>query len=455
MINILVVEDNNTMRLGITDTLSKIGHTVFPFSNGPDALAFLENNKIDIAIVDIKMEPMDGFEVLSNIKTNYTNIDVLIISAYGNVKTAVDAIKAGATDFLTKPFSTDELRIRVNSIIEIRSKENKIHELLAHNEFLNEELYSSQNELVGNSRIFKSLIKMINQIASNQSSILIEGESGTGKELIAQLIHKKSNRADKPFIKVNCAALNDNLLESELFGHEKGAFTGAVKSKKGRFELANDGTIFLDEIGEVSQSMQTKLLRVIQEREFERVGGVSTIKVDVRIISATNKKLAEEIKNNNFREDLYYRLNVIPVSVPSLRDRKEDIPLLVNYFLKKSSKKNMTAIKSISEDGMKVLVNYEWPGNIRELENLIERLSVISDESEISSEFILFQLNPKLHLNGDFNNLPLDEALYAFEKKMIVSAMEKANGVKNQAAKLLKINTSSLYYKLEKFNLLK
>jgi DNA-binding NtrC family response regulator len=455
MINILVVEDNDTMRLGITDTMSKIGYSVFPFSNGPDALAFLENHKIDIAIVDIKMEPMDGFEVLSNIKTNYVNIDVLIISAYGNVKTAVDAIKAGATDFLTKPFSTDELRIRVNNIIEIRKKEHKIHELLAHNEFLNEELYSNQNELIGNSTIFNNLIKMVNQIASNQSSILIEGESGTGKELIAQLIHKKSDRANKPFIKVNCAALNDNLLESELFGHEKGAFTGAVKSKKGRFELANGGTIFLDEIGEVSQAMQTKLLRVIQEREFERVGGVATIKVNVRIISATNKKLVEEIANNNFREDLYYRLNVIPISVPSLRERKEDIPLLVNYFLKKSSKNNKMAIKSVSDNGMKVLLEYAWPGNIRELENLVERLSVISDENEISDELILFQLNPKHHIKGDFNNLSLEDALYAFEKKMIVNAMEKANGVKNQAAKLLKINTSSLYYKLEKFDLLK
>ena len=455
MINILVVEDNDTMRLGITDTMSKIGHSVFPFSNGPDALAFLENNNIDIAIVDIKMEPMDGFEVLSNIKTNYVNIDVLIISAYGNIKTAVDAIKAGATDFLTKPFSTDELRIRVNNIIEIRKKEHKIHELLAHNEFLNEELYSNQNQLIGNSTIFNNLIKMVNQIASNQSSILIEGESGTGKELIAQLIHKKSDRANKPFIKVNCAALNDNLLESELFGHEKGAFTGAIKSKKGRFELANGGTIFLDEIGEVSKAMQTKLLRVIQEKEFERVGGVSTIKVDVRIISATNKKLVEEIANNNFREDLYYRLNVIPISVPSLRERKEDIPLLANYFLKKSSKNNKMAIKSISEDGMKVLLEYSWPGNIRELENLVERLSVISDENEISDELILFQLNPKHHIKGDFNNLSLEDALYAFEKKMIVNAMEKANGIKNQAAKLLKINTSSLYYKLEKFDLLK
>lgn len=454
MINLLVVEDNDTMRLGINDALSKIGHTVFPFSNGPDALVFLKNNKIDIAIVDIKMEPMDGFEVLSNIKNNYSNIDVLIISAYGNVKTAVDAIKAGASDFLTKPFSTDELRIRVNNIIEIRDKENKIHELLAHNEFLNEELYSNQNELIGNSSTFINLIKMVNQIAPNHSSILIEGESGTGKELIAQLIHKKSERANKPFIKVNCAALNDNLLESELFGHEKGAFTGAVKTKKGRFELADGGTIFLDEIGEVSQSMQTKLLRVIQEREFERVGGVATIKVNVRIISATNKKLEEEIKNNNFREDLYYRLNVIPISVPSLRDRKEDIPLLVNYFLEKSSKKNKMEIKSISADGMKNLLEYSWPGNIRELENLVERLSVISDDNLITAEFILFHLNPKLHANGDFKNLPLEDALYAFEKKMIINALKKANGVKNRAAKLLKINTSSLYYKLEKFDLL-
>jgi two-component system, NtrC family, response regulator HydG len=455
MTKILVVEDNDTMRLGITETLERVGCQVIPFSNGPEAMVFLNSHKVDVAVVDLKMEPMDGFEVLSIIKNKFNNIDVLIISAYGNVKTAVDAIKNGATDFLTKPFSPDELRIRTNNIVESRKKQNKINELLEQNEFLNKELLNSNNELIGTSESFSSVIKLVKQVAANESSVLIQGESGTGKELIAQLIHQNSNRASKPYIKVNCAALNENLLESELFGHEKGAFTGAIKTKKGRFELADSGTIFLDEIGEISSAMQSKLLRVLQEGEFERVGGETTIKVNVRIISATNKDLGQEISKRLFRDDLYYRLNVIPIMIPSLRERSEDIPLLVEYFLQKSSQKNNKTKKAICKDGLDVLKNYSWPGNIRELENLIERLSVISDSDEIDSDFISFHLNPKLHIANSFNHLPLDDALYAFEKKLIIDALEKSNGVKNQAAKFLKINTSSLYYKLEKFDLLK
>jgi len=454
MSNVLVIEDNNTMRLGIHETLERAGYMVHPFSNGPDALNFFKKHTVDIAVVDIKMEPMDGFEVLSIIKNEYANVDVLIISAYGNVKIAVDAIKKGATDFLTKPFSPDELRIRIKNIAEARYRQNRIDELQEHNEFLNEELISESNQLIGNSESYLNVIKTVNQVANNQSSILIEGESGTGKELIAQLIHKSSNRSNKPFIKVNCAALNDNLLESELFGHEKGSFTGAIKTKKGRFELANEGTIFLDEIGEISPAMQIKLLRVLQEKEFERVGGEKTIKIDVRVISATNKNLEREIVKQEFREDLYFRLNVIPIAMPPLRDRVEDILSLVNYFLIKSSHKNNKEQKTISGEGIEVLKKYSWPGNIRELENLIERLSAISDTKEISSEFISFHLNPKLHLTKNFNGLPLEDALFELEKKMIMDAMEKADGVKNQAAKLLKINTSSLYYKLEKFGLI-
>ncbi len=455
MTKILVVEDNDTMRLGITETLERVGCQVIPFSNGPEAIAFLNSNKVDVAVVDLKMEPMDGFEVLSIIKNKFNNIDVLIISAYGNVKTAVDAIKNGATDFLTKPFSPDELRIRTNNIVESRKKQNKINELLEQNEFLNKELLNSNNELIGTSESFSNVIKLVKQVAANESSVLIQGESGTGKELIAQLIHQNCNRSSKPYIKVNCAALNENLLESELFGHEKGAFTGAIKTKKGRFELADSGTIFLDEIGEISSAMQSKLLRVLQEGEFERVGGETTIKVNVRIISATNKDLGQEVSKQLFRDDLFYRLNVIPIMIPSLRERREDIPLLVEYFIQKSSRKNNQTKKTICKDGLDILKNYSWPGNIRELENLIERLSVISDSDKIDSDFISLHLNPRSHITNDFNNLPLDDALFAFEKKLIIDALKKSNGVKNQAAKLLKINTSSLYYKLEKFDLLK
>ncbi|MFZ1290921.1 MAG: sigma-54 dependent transcriptional regulator [Melioribacteraceae bacterium] len=453
MIKILVVEDNDTMRLGILESLNRENYKVFPFSNGPDALEFLKNNSVDLAVLDLKMEPMSGLEILSVIKKGYKNIEVLLISAYGNVQTAVEAIKNGAADFLTKPFSPDELRIRVKKILGDKQKEEKIHNLLEHNEYLQNELFAQQNELVGNSESFASILKLVDQVAAKESPILLSGESGTGKELIAKLIHKKSLRADKAFIKVNCAALNENLLESELFGHEKGSFTGAVKSKKGRFELANNGTLFLDEIGEISASMQVKLLRVIQEGEFEKVGGEITLKTNVRIISATNRNLQQEMSENRFREDLFYRLNVIPIHLPSLRERKDDIKTLTEYFLQKSAIKNHQEKKEISENGIETLTNYSFPGNIRELENLIERLSVVSEEIIIDEKLISYHLNPKLTPTYNFSNLSLDDALFSFEKNIIAQALKEANGIKHKAAKILNINTSTLYYKLEKFNL--
>ncbi len=454
MNSIIVIEDNNTMRLGITESLTREGYKVNEFSNGPDAIEFLKSNKIELAVVDLKMEPMDGLEVLSNIKKDFKQTEVLLISAFADVQTAVNAIKNGAADFLTKPFSPDELRLRVKKILDIKQKQKQITELQEQNKFLSDELFSFKDELIGNSETFQNVINLAKRVAVKESSILIQGESGTGKELIAKLIHKNSRRANKPFIKINCAALNDNLLESELFGHEKGSFTGAVKTKKGRFELANNGTLFLDEIGEISQAMQVKLLRVLQEKEFERVGGEVTIKTDVRIIAATNKNLQSEMQKNNFREDLFYRLNVVPINVPSLRERKEDIKLLVEYFLEKSAFINRQKKKSITDEGLHLLEEYNWPGNIRELENLIERLSVISETEKINEALIMLHLHPELHTAGNYTNLSLDEALYNFEKELIVQALKKSDGVKNRAAKLLKINTSTLYYKLEKFNLL-
>ena len=454
MEKIIVVEDNDTMRLGINESLSGVGYNVVSFSNGPDALEYLKTEKADLAVVDVKMEPMDGLEVLDILQRDYKNIDVLIISAYGNIETAVNAIKKGASDYLTKPFSPDELRIRVRKILDAKNKEIQINNLIEHNKFLNDIFLNEGNELIGNSKSFVEIINLVERIAGKESSVLIQGETGTGKELIARLIHKKSNRKGKPFIRVNCAALNENLLESELFGHEKGAFTGAVKLKRGRFELADSGTIFLDEIGDISTSMQVKILRILQEKEFERIGGEETLKTDVRILSATNKNLEKEVLNNNFREDLYYRLNVIPITLPTLRERKEDIELLSKYFLEKSARKNHQNVKSISGEGIELLRNYSWPGNIRELENLIERLSVISIPDLIEDDLISIHLNPQMQNSENYADLSLDEATDLFEKKIIMQALKKAGGVKNQAAKLLKINTSSLYYKLEKYDLL-
>ena len=400
------------------------------------------------------MEPINGIEVLQKMKEINPSIEILMISAYGKVEDAVKAMQLGAADFLAKPFSPDELRIKVKNIWQKILNEKKIEDLIEQNKLLSEELFTGYEEMIGNSVVIKDVFSLIEQVAEKDSTILIHGESGTGKELIAIAIHRKSKRSEQPFIKINCGALNDNLLESELFGHEKGSFTGAFKQKKGRFELADKGTLFLDEIGDISPAMQIKLLRVLQEGEFERVGGEATIKTDVRVISATNKDLQKLILAGKFREDLFYRLRVIPVILPSLRERRDDIPVLINHFLKKMAQNNRQEQKKIDSDGLKLLLDYSWPGNIRELENLIERLVVISSTQKIDAGLIARHLYGGIKIMSGFDNLPLDEAVYAFEKNLVVQAMEKSSGVKNRAAKLLGISTSVLYYKLEKFGLL-
>ncbi len=374
-----------------------------------------------------------------------------MISAYGTVEDAVKAMKLGAVDFLTKPFSPDELRIRIKNIWNKIESERRIEELLEQNKILNKEL--GYDEMIGNSSQIREVFSLIEQVAGKDSTVLIQGESGTGKELVARAIHKKSKRSEKAFIKVNCGALNENLLESELFGHERGSFTGAVKQKKGRFELADKGTLFLDEIGDVSPAVQIKLLRVLQENEFERVGGESTIKTDVRLISATNQDLSKLMSEGKFREDLFYRLSVIPIKIPPLRDRKEDLVPLIEHFLTKFAELNKNKINKIDKEGLKLLLDYPWPGNIRELENLIERLCVISRDIDINSNLIARHLSGNI-TTTHYDNLPLEEALFAFEKNLIVQAMKKADGVKNRAAKILGISTSVLYYKLDKFGLI-
>lgn len=451
--NIIVVEDNDTMRLGIGESLMREGYVVQLFDNGNDALNFVSEEDCVIAVVDLKMEPMDGITVLRKIKELKPQIEVLMISAYGSVDQAVESMKLGAADFLTKPFSPDELRIRISKIIEIVNSREKIERLSEHNRILNEEISSGYGEIIGNSSSMKNVFVLINQVAENDSTILIHGESGTGKELAAREIHKRSKRNEKPFIKVNCGALNDNLLESELFGHEKGSFTGAVKQKRGRFELADKGTILLDEIGDISPSMQIRLLRVLQEKEFERVGGESTISVDVRVIAATNKDLQKMIMQKKFREDLYYRLNVIPINLPSLRERKEDIKELSNHFLKKVCDRYGIQIKCIDEEGMELLRHYNFPGNIRELENMIERLVAMSQSNIIDNKLILSQFSGISGHSGNYESLPLEEAVSSFERNLIVQAMKNSAGIKNRAAKLLGIPTSVLYYKLDKYGL--
>ena len=447
---ILIVEDNETMRLGMQESLSREGYTVKAFGSAPPALEFIQQTPVDLIVTDLRMEPLDGLQLLKQVKQDYPQIEVILVSAYGSVQDAVQAMRDGAADFLTKPFSPDELRIRVAKVLQKQKQERKISQLIEQNRFLSEELSAEFSTMIGRSSEMRDVLQMIERVAGEDSAVLISGESGTGKELAARAIHKHSKRSEKPFIRVNCAALNDNLLESELFGHEKGAFTGAVRQKKGRFELADHGTLFLDEIGDISPAMQVKLLRALQEKEFERVGGEATIKVDVRIITATNKELSELIRQQKFREDLFYRLNVIPLHLPALRERKDDIPLLVQHFLSK-----LNSTKKIDSTGIELLQNYPWPGNIRELENLMERLHVISPQDEISAGLIARYLSSGNSVSASYENLPLEQALFTFEKNLIQDAMKRADGVKNRAAKLLGIGTSALYYKLEKFGLLK
>ncbi len=454
-IQIFIVEDNNTMRLGISESLRREGYSVSDFESGPDALAQFKKNPAHIVITDLKMEPINGIELLKSIKSLSPETEVLLISAFGTVDTAVEAMQEGAVDFLTKPFSPDELRIRIKKIVEKINQKETIELLTAEKQILQDQYDYQYEEIIGNSQVMKKLFSLINRIANQESTILIEGESGTGKELVARAIHKKSNRANKPFIKINCGALNENLLESELFGHEKGSFTGAIRQKRGRFELANNGTLFLDEIGDISQNMQVKLLRAIQEKEFERVGGENTIKVDVRIISATNRNLTQLVSEGQFREDLFYRLSVIPIKLPALRERKEDIPLLVSYFMNKLLQSKPSLKRYISDEGLNLFKEYCWPGNIRELENVIERLIVISPDQEIKLQLIAQQLGKDSNYPQHRAHTNLDEALFKFEKNLIVNALEEAGGVKNQAAKILGIRTSTLYYKMEKYGLLK
>lgn len=451
---IIVVEDNDTMRLGISDSLKKENYVISAFDNGPDALKKFQSFPVPLAIIDLKMEPIDGIEILRQIKELNPPTEVLMISAYGTVEDAVKAMHLGAIDFLTKPFSPEELRVRVKKILQKILNDRKMENLIEQNKLLDEELFTGYDEIIGSSEAIKKVFSFVEQVADKESSILVQGESGTGKELIARAIHRKSKRAAHPFIRINCGVLNDNLLESELFGHEKGAFTGAIKQKKGRFELADKGTLFLDEVADISPAMQVKLLRVLQEGEFERVGGEITLKTDVRIIAASNKELQKLIVEGKFRDDLFYRLSVIPITLPPLRERKEDIPLLVNYFLEKLTVKNRSDKKKINKEGMKLLINYSWPGNIRELENLIERLIVISEGNEIDPLLVGAHLSNSLTVGADYYSLPLDDAVCAFEKSLIVQAMKKANGVKNRAAKMLGISTSVLYYKLEKYGLI-
>lgn len=455
MYNILVIEDNDTMREGMVQILDKLDVQVFSVSNGQSGFELLKKNPVHIVVTDYRLPKMNGIEILQKLKLKYPHIEVLVITAYGSIELAVEAIQKGAADFITKPFSPEEFRLKIEKVINKIKQQQHLDQLKEENAYLKEELEGQFNfgEIIGESPKMKELYRIISKVARTDSSVIIYGESGTGKELVARAIHKASARSDKSFIRVNCGALAEGVLESELFGHEKGSFTGALRQKKGRFELAHNGTIFLDEIGDLPAATQVKLLRVLQEQEFERVGGEETINVNVRIITATNKDLQQLVKVNSFREDLYYRLHIIPIELPPLRERREDIKSLtlnfINVIKGRLGKQQLT----ISENALLSLRNYYWPGNVRELENVLERAAVLADGETIKTDDLPFLEKSTAGIDIESDSLDLNDILAAVEKKAIEKALEKSNGVKTETARLLGLKTSALYYKLEKYGL--
>jgi len=458
-LQILVADDEPNMRKVLRALLEHDGYDVHLAENGGAALEIIENHHIDIVVTDLRMPGIDGMELLKRVHREMEAIPVIMITAHGTVDTAVEAIKLGAFDYITKPFERRALR-------DIVSKAARTCEL-ARKEASIERDRTGRFKIIGRSESMKEIFAVIDRVAATPSTVLITGESGTGKELIARALHENSNRKDTPYIRVNCAAIPPTLIESELFGYEKGAFTGAESQKPGRFELADGGTLFLDEIGEISMEMQVKLLRAIQEGEFERVGGVTTTRVSVRLITATNQDLRQRIAESLFREDLFYRLNVVHIHLPPLRDRQEDVPLLIDHFLSKYNERLGKSVDRVDAEAVSLLTKYDWPGNIRELENVVERCVLFCDEDEIGIKHLPpdvsgAQINTPS--SGDFA-IPEDllaegglkdqvrAATASLERQLIIRALDQTGRNVTRAAQLLKISRKSLQIKMKEFGL--
>ena len=452
---ILIVDDEKLMRVSLEKQLKKEGFLVKSMKTSGDALKYIRNEDFDIVVSDLRLPGLDGIEFLKEIKSISQNTTVIIMTAYGTVESAVTAMREGAFDYICKPFSTDELIIKLERAITYQKTTSEVTRLRSEIQ----ELYGQDN-IVGKSKSMMKILETIKTISDRETTVLIQGESGTGKELIAGALHYNSSRKDGPLIRLSCAALNKEILESELFGHEKGAFTGAIRTKKGKFELADGGSMFLDDVDDIPLEMQVKLLRVLQEREYERVGGEETISVDVRLICATKVDLAILVKQGKFREDLYYRLNVVAINLPPLRERREDISLLINYFMRKYSKRLKIFRPDISQDTLDLLVKYNWPGNVRELENVVEHALVFASNNKISVHSLpeymkkFESVSDKIHLDlKEKDKINFQDEVAEFEGNLIKWAYKKADGNQINMAEILGIPRTTLRNKMIKLNL--
>jgi two-component system response regulator HydG len=452
---ILIIDDNDTIRDGLAHTVKKLGHTPVLAATGEAGVAAFKHKRADFVITDLRMQGASGVDVLRAIAAIDPDVPIMIVTGFGTVETAVEAMKLGAFDFLTKPIQPELVRLKVERALELCDARRSVKKSAAMTDYLRGEADGKFVELVGRSDKMLAVQRAVEKVAASDTTVFVAGESGTGKELVARAIHRLSRRVAGPFVKVNCGALTETLLESELFGHEKGAFTGAIKQKLGRFELADGGTLFLDEVGDVTPAMQVKLLRALQEQEFERVGGEHPVKVDVRVVSATNKDLEREVASGRFRQDLFFRLHVLPVKLPPLRERREDIPLLVHHFVAKLAPKTNPRVRAVSDAALGRIMAYHWPGNVRELENAIEQALVFAEGDEIAPA----ALPQFLHGGAEEDKLDvpremsLPEILDDLERQLILKAYAKAEKVKTETARLLGIKTSALYYKLEKYKI--
>ena len=452
---ILVADDEQSMREFLDIMLKKEGYKVSLASNGEEVAKLVENDLFDLVLLDIRMPKLDGISALKKIKANTPETIVIMITAYASADTAIKAMKEGAYDYITKPFKVDEIKLIIKNALEKKNlqKENILLKQAVRDRF-------HFGNIIGQSPKMVALYDLLEKVSPTKTNILVTGESGTGKELVAKAIHYNSPRKEKPFVTLNCGAIPESLIESELFGHMKGAFTDAIATKKGLFEVADEGTIFLDEISELPLLMQVKLLRVLQDREFKRVGGTEDIRVDVRIIAATNKELEEAVKEKHFREDLFYRLNVIQIKLPPLRDRREDIQTLANHFLKKYSQELSKNILKISPEALQILLNYEYPGNVRELQNIIERAVALESSSDLTahnlssylSEQPLLRKGP-IDIEIPNDGIDLEKMVEDLERTLLLKALDKTKGIKKKAAELLHINFRSMRYRLEKYGL--